>query len=1047
MMFLCALIATALGQCDYDREVVRVTTPAELQAAVADLMDDTTIEFAQGTYEVANLQIENDCVLFRPELIDGSIAEVTLDASIPLSEPNVVAPWSQDGEVWTVQLAPGVTVWQLFIGSTELPLARFPNVQGEDIWNASLAFRSQDDAQSSDENVVDALRPCEEDYDAPTTLESQPNFDGCMAVLNIGHWETIESKVSNHMGGSFEYTNGEVTYKNNLGRYFIECLAALDSPNEWGFNWESNELVVRLPETMDTPVGIRGKRADFVFSVLNAHYIQFQNLNFFAGGIRLQQVTNAEVSDCTFTHSSYNKRALQQSHGAPGALVMLGQGLTQGQGANKVDIWTNNTVRDCEFRHTDGAALVMQMQRGNLVSDNLFSHIDYSAAYAHGAVDFQSSDKTVFEYNTVNTTGSSETIRAGSQSYVRQSFFTNGGLLQEDGAAVQVRTANQHSTVIEFNWAVNNAKKAFRFDTSNKPTSADGSYSMGVNGIMRNNVAFNNRGGITVKGDGHVIRRNTAVMNSWFTRGNANVEAGVMDMAVWERNTQFPDQEYNMNTQTRVNLVERMSGTSSGEFEPIPGTSSGNYNGFEEDEHVFNKLRDPMHGDFRPVGCANNENTCKDNNPFGAYSQNTLKKNEMWVPGRRFLNSASFALPYDGSKQVIFKTDLKWQRAQDFRCKYDVYMTFAAPPAGNVDTWLQDEDNWVRVSTSLQNNKKNLVLNSKIRAAVGEDNWVRERTYYWRVETVRNNGQRCSADLNGDVPGEAQVWSFTLAEEDFTFQERGDCTTMFESFDEAEVQQTLRDFASMTDEDDITSYCGNSEVDELWDQSAFFGPTTNYFEYDCATWECGLAVITAPVCDLEAVAEATSQLPNKKKVAKRASAVNSNVCDLSYCDAPTPTPNGAVIPQLSSVYSPTSCVQGLVESQMEEFSDLLQATIRQVFGSLTEQRMERPAWASNPGASCREGPNFVCEDLYCASGMDTRLQELRDAFTSFDLALLRHTASSTCTEDEVLLAAMNVGGKVSFRNHFIRVHDCWSSDWSASSGATRRLLALAHTLE
>lgn len=1042
-MFLCALIATALGQCDYDREVVRVSNEAELLAAVANLQDDTTVEFTEGTYEVANLQIENDCVLFRPEFVDNSPVEVTLDASIPLTGDNIVGSWSQDGELWTVELAPGVTVWQLFTDSSnELPLARFPNVQGEDIWNASLAFRSQDDAQSSDGNVVDALRPCEDDFDAPTTLESQPNFDGCMAVLNIGHWETIESKVENHMGSSFQYTNGEVTYKNNLGRYFIECLAALDSPNEWGFDWESNELVVRLPETMDAPVGLRGKRADFVFSVLNAHYIQFQNLNFFAGGVRLQQVTNAEVSDCTFTYSSYNKRALQQSHGAPGALVFLGQGLTQGSGANKVDVWTNNTVRDCEFRHTDGAALVLQMQRGNTVSDNLFSHIDYSAAYAHGAVDFQSSDKTDFEYNTVTTTGSSETIRAGSHSHIQYSFFTNGGLLQEDGAAVQVRTKNQHSTVIEFNWAVNNAKKGFRFDTSNKPTAADGSYSLGVNGIMRNNVAFNNRGGITVKGDGHVIRRNTALMNSWFTRGNANVEAGVMDMAVWVQNTQFPDQVYNEGTQTRVNLVERMSGSSSGEFVAIPGTTSGNYNGFEQDVHVFNKLRDPRNGDFRPVGCANNENTCQGNNPYGAYSQNTLKKTEMWVPGRRFLNAASFALPYDGSKNVAFNTDLKWQRAQETKCKYDVYMTFAAPPETGVDSWLEDENNWVRVSTNLQNNKKNLALNSKLRAAVGEDNWVRERTFYWRVETLRNNGQRCSADMNGDIPGEAQVWSFTLAEEDFTFQERGDCATMFESFDVDEVQQTLRDFASMTDEDDITSYCANGQVDELWEESAFFGPTTNYFEYDCSTWECGLAVITAPVCDLEAVAEATTQLANKKKVAKRASAVKSNVCDLSYCDAPAPTPNGADLPILSSEYTPSSCVTGLVESQMEEFSDLMQATIRQVFGSLTEQRMERPAWASNPGGSCREGPTFTCEDLYCSSGMDARLQELRDTFTSSAMALLRHNASSTCTEDEVLLAAMNVGGKVSFRNHFIRVHDCWSNVWSI--GATRRLLSLAH---
>merc|ERR1711928_275445 len=94
-----------------------------------------------------------------------------------------------------------------------------------------------------------------------------------------------------------------------------------------------------------------------------------------------------------------------------------------------------------------------------------------------------------------------------------------------------------------------------------------------------------------------------------------------------------------------------------------------------------------------------------------------------------------------------------------------------------------------------------------------------------------------------------------------------------------------------------------------------------------------------------------------KKTAKRAVAVSSNVCDLSYCDAPVPTSNDADLPTLSTDFVPSTCVIGMLESEMEQFSDLLQATIRQVFGSLTETQMERPAWASNPGDSCRDGSN------------------------------------------------------------------------------------------
>merc|ERR1711899_49924 len=141
-------------------------------------------------------------------------------------------------------------------------------------------------------------------------------------------------------------------------------------------------------------------------------------------------------------------------------------------------------------------------------------------------------------------------------------------------------------------------------------------------------------------------------------------------------------------------------------------------------------------------------------------------------------------------------------------------------------------------------------------------------------------------------------------------------------------------------------------------------------------------MLKTPVCDLEAVADVTTQLANRKKVAKRASAVKSNVCDLSYCDAPAPTSNDADLPTLSTDFVPSTCVIGMLESEMEQFSDLLQGTIRTVFGSLTETQMERPAWASNPGGSCRNGPDFTCDDLYCSSDMDAQLQELRDIFTS-----------------------------------------------------------------
>lgn len=1036
MLFICALIALTFGQqveedeitCNYDLNIVQVSNSADLEDAIQNIASHSTIILADGRYETADLQINDiDCVLFR----SAEDSTVILDASIELSG-NIVGEWSNEGNLWSVTLADDVTVWQLFTSEfKEVSLGRYPNVQGEDIWNANLAFRQQVDDESFNGVLVDELKPCE-DSESSTILANQPSFDGCMAVLNIGHWETIEAQVT-HNGDTLLYENEEVTYKNNLGRYFIECLAAVDSPNEWGLDWEEHKLYVRLPEGVSTPDGFRGKRADFIFSISNSNYILFQNLNFFAGGVRMTEVKHSEVSDCTFSYSSYNKRALQQSHGAPGALVFLGQGLNQGG----EDQWTYNTVQNCEFTNTDGAALVMQMQRSNTVSDNLFSHIDYSAAYAHGAIDFQSSDLTVFTHNTVTTTGSSETIRVGHASDVSLNYFTNGGLLQEDGAAVQVRTQNQENTVIEKNWAINNAKKGFRFDTSNNPTAADGSYSSGSDGTMRNNVAFNNRGGFTVKGNNHIIWRNTAVMNNWFTRGNNGVEAGVADMAIWTENSMFDNQPYNMDTATRRNFVQMLSGSSSGGFTDLPGQTGGNYNGFFEDEHVFNRLRDPMHGDFRPVGCPNSPATCSAANDWGAYSGTNLKRTQMWVPGRRLHVSASFPLPYEGSDEVPTSIDLKWQTTQDSRCKYDVYMTHEEPPTSGLDAWLASTS-WKSLSANLQGNRKNLVENRKIVDELGDD-WVQGRTYYWRVETVRGNGARCSDDLNGAIPGEAAVWSFTTGAE-FEFQPRGDCAEMF-NVEESDIQQTLREFAAITD-DDMDSYCANSEVEELWAESEFFG-THGYFEYDCDTWQCGLERIYQPTCDLEAVALSATQLGNKVKVARRASAVGSNVCDYaSQCDAESHEPNGAELPTIDSQYSPSTCVIGLLESEMEEFSDLLQQTIRVVFGSLSQKQMIKPDWSEEAGGSCREGSTFLCAQYYCDAGDHERLALLRDTFTSDSMAMLRHGEGSVCSTEQVETAALHIGGKASFVTHFEHVHACLSDDqWN--TGATRRLLSMA----
>jgi len=123
--------------------------------------------------------------------------------------------------------------------------------------------------------------------------------------------------------------------------------------------------------------------------VSNAEKFQISDVKFFGGGLRFNNVIKSTVENVVFDHPSFNMRALGRAHRASSALLIT-------RSFQNRNTPSRNIIRGSTFQYTDGAALEIQRGYGDSIDHNTFYAIDYSAAYATGAIDFLSSQYTRF---------------------------------------------------------------------------------------------------------------------------------------------------------------------------------------------------------------------------------------------------------------------------------------------------------------------------------------------------------------------------------------------------------------------------------------------------------------------------------------------------------------------------------------------------------------------------------------------------------------------------------------------------------------------------
>jgi len=765
----------------------------ELRACVEAAAAATPSEciLKKGRYKTGNSTIVLNGV--SDVRITGEEDGVVIDGTAPVD-----ATWVKVGDNWRTVAPVEEKPWQLWVGGRHQTLARWPNADpwtdgGYDLHGGH--WRYEKEGASFFGHVVDDL---DRNPVPHPSLADQPNLEGCPVVLNVGHWDTAHAIITEHDvdSNSFSYNGAATGYEgktlepragDGLGRYFVEgCVQVLDQEGEWAYDDEGH-LVIRTWDGVDpNVVGVFGKINTYALAVGGpAGQVEVSNINFFATTLFFFNAYNSTLAENVFDYPSFSRRALGDTTspylltGAPydpdlagiwklhTLKTLIGAAPTF-FGAYRMDDFesqcekmtsltrtvgscTKNVVRDNTFRYTDGVALLLHRTGEDLIENNLFSHIDYSAVgIGFGVSGF--ADAGTFRRNTLEWFGDSVGFRVGGEAWtVDLNHFSHLGLCQSDGAAVQAGQNTATNTVYSRNWAIDSAKKGFRFDMGEDGVE-------GFNGTMIRNVGVRTSMGMAVKGADHHVFHNLAFGS---VKDHDDIDGGgANDISVLECYPCSATRGFyytNHATVTRNNAGGYISGGQSEQQKHWlldHEYYDHNYNEHVERTPIEQYLRDSNHLDFRPrqdsplvdaglpivynsdgSGYYLGREPVADQ-PFdglvpdiGAYEYGA-SLSKYFIPGRIAV-APTHPIPQDTSTQVLPDLDLMFLGGKSSQV-HDVYVGLSEDALVLVGQ-LVDGDNVFKIGSTGQT------------LELGQ-------TYFWRVDAVQSDQSVVASP----------VWSFTV---------------------------------------------------------------------------------------------------------------------------------------------------------------------------------------------------------------------------------------------------------------------------------------------
>lgn len=715
--------------------------------------DGTSINNALGSVQACIDKVKypgDTCLLMAGNYRE----EVKVDGKFGTKEKPILIKAYGDGPVtldgttdingeWK-QLKPGSSVyyiphkekvWQLFLDGEMMTNARWPNAKWSDksIFDASRWGKST--SASTQHKMVD---------EGGKLAQSGLDATGSVAILNIGSWDTVVAKVTQHKSGQswfdFENTWGSLgNFHPGRGQYFLESkLDFLDSEEEW-FIDEKNIYLWAPGGKNPTGSKIQGKKMTYAFTITNSAHIVFRDMDFFATAITTipDSRKSAHIGDLgffnlNFRYPSYSKRIL---------------GIPKKPDWMKINAFSRRPEEfgsleffNCTWFGADGIPLAYSGQEVR-VTNCLWELNDWSCANTDvgsggkATIISGSSRKEWFIRNTLRNNGASAGYRPNDWSEIKLNEIEGQcwGLGQSDGAGMQIMIKAQNAhPIIANNWVHDSPKLGIRFDCPNHGENWD---YLGRNATVTKNVVWN-AGGIMVKGDKHKVIRNLAFKKGFcegFPQGDirAKVKSHLI-VPHWIGSNPIP---FNNETTVLYNIADVATGGRNRKTKIRGPPSGNNVKGNFPDpwyncEDVPQGLVDSEHFDFRPK-------TDSRYAKAGAGPYQSGVNTVYWIPGRQ-LKSASRPIPVDGQLEVDSDRD-----ALIFLQGYD---------ATGHKVYCHDKKEWVerRLKKALV---KQLEGHANMAAVAGTNCRLKSgTTYYWTVDATTAQGV-----VKGDI------WTFTVA--------------------------------------------------------------------------------------------------------------------------------------------------------------------------------------------------------------------------------------------------------------------------------------------
>ena len=468
-------------------------TAVDVSAVLSNMQDGDTLRIAKGTIREtirinrSNIRVEGFGVTL------SGYETLTLD-------------WKKsDGAIYTAKVAHPVN--QLLVNGVWMSPARWPNMTFDQRWN-NTCWRATE-AGSRYGRLIDGEL-------ANTTQD----FTGCIAILNIGSWQTFRRLVTKHDGQALHYVtdpNSRLVdskpHPVGMDRYCLHGRAALDAPGEWFYDQATATLHFWPPagQTPDT-LRIESKVLPVALIVEDCHHVEIAGFTFRGTTFRFEQTHHCtlEYADLEYPSAIAHPFGPNTEHPATSSKQFSA---VKWFGESSVDALTtmnghNNTLRNTRIRFAEGPAFTLIGDRCTV--ENVLCHdIDWHGLDYGFGVDLLAAPNALVRKLTLHHAGGSEGLRLSNtgKTIVEYCHLHHCGLRQSDGAIIQTSTPHCAGTEIRYNWIHDH----HAFNWGGNGIRAD-DQSRGL--IVHHNAVWNcSEKGIVVKGDHHQVYNNTCVNN------------------------------------------------------------------------------------------------------------------------------------------------------------------------------------------------------------------------------------------------------------------------------------------------------------------------------------------------------------------------------------------------------------------------------------------------------------------------------------------------------------------------------------------------------